>query len=37
LGVNKVTLQKARDILDSANPSKSDLEKAIQALRWQIE
>lgn len=32
-----MTLQKAQDLLDSPNPSKKDLQKAIEALNWQIE
>jgi len=32
-----VTLQKAKDLLASSNPSKEDLQKAINALNWQID
>jgi len=32
-----MTLQKAKNLLDSLNPSKSDLQQAIGALKWQIQ
>ena len=32
-----MTIQKARELLNSSNPTKANLQKAIDTLNWQIE